>query len=113
MSLILDLPQETEVALSERARREGTNLSQLVQRILEKAALEKEIFYDADGDPGGDPDALAKAMSRFRARTPEELAADRESILASARPARPLPEGKTWAEVIRENWPGEDSIPEP
>lgn len=109
MSLVLDLPQETEAALTERAEREGMNLLQFARSVLEKAAHDPSVFYDGDGDPDGEPDALAKAMARIRNRTPEELAENRARILASARPALPLPEGKTWAEVIRENWPGEGS----
>ncbi len=35
-------------------------------------------------------------------RTPDEVAEDRARIMARSRPARPLPPGKTWIDVINE-----------
>lgn len=58
--------------------------------------------------PTGD-DPLSIAIRRFLNRTPEEVLAARERILANSRPARPLPEGKTLEEVVQALWPGTET----
>jgi hypothetical protein len=42
-------------------------------------------------------------------RTAKELAADREEIFANSRPPRPLPPGKTLADVVEGTWPGDET----
>ena len=41
-------------------------------------------------------------VSRWAYRTPEQKRIDAEKALSRAWPARPLPEGKTWQDVLRE-----------
>jgi hypothetical protein len=55
------------------------------------------------------PTALDAAVLRTTNRSPEEIEAARTTVLATARPARPLPPGKTWLEVISGQWPGDES----
>jgi hypothetical protein len=50
-----------------------------------------------------------REIRRLTSRTPEEIAAARERIPKASRPPRPLPEGKTLAEVVQGLWPGEDT----
>lgn len=59
--------------------------------------------------PPGDNPALERAIRWLTSRTPEEIMATRERILKASRPARPLPEGKTLAEVVQGLWPGDET----
>lgn len=55
------------------------------------------------------PDALAEAVNRLVNRTPEQKLADRAAVMKTARPGRPLPEGKTFFEVVQGTWPGDET----
>jgi predicted DNA-binding antitoxin AbrB/MazE fold protein len=52
---------------------------------------------------------LEREIRRLTSRTPEEIMRAREEILKASRPARPLPEGKTHAEVVQALWPGDET----
>lgn len=52
---------------------------------------------------------LVAAIARMNSRTPEEIAAARKRILDSTPEPQPLPEGKTLAEVIVGQWPGNET----
>ena len=52
---------------------------------------------------------LALAIQRMNSRTPEQILADRERILANGQQPRPLPEGKTLEEVVQSLWPGDET----
>lgn len=54
-------------------------------------------------------EALEREIRWLTSRTPEEIMAARERILKASRPARPLPEGKTLAEVVQALWPGDET----
>jgi hypothetical protein len=49
------------------------------------------------------------ALKRATQRSPEEIEADRLEILKTARPARPLPAGKTLCDVVQGTWPGTET----
>ncbi|MBL8865619.1 MAG: hypothetical protein KF873_01690 [Gemmataceae bacterium] len=53
--------------------------------------------------------ALDEALARLANRTPEQKLADREKLMRTARKARPLPEGKTFFEVVQGTWPGDET----
>ncbi len=55
---------------------------------------------------GNDAQACA---SRWAYRTPEQKRIDAEKALSRAWPARPLPEGKTWQDVLREVGRGDET----
>ncbi len=55
------------------------------------------------------PDPIAEAMARIANRTPEEVLAAREAILAKSTPPRPLPPGKTWIDMVVGQWPGDET----
>jgi hypothetical protein len=59
--------------------------------------------------PETKPDPIAEAMARIINRTPEEILAAREAILARSPPPRPLPPGKTWIDMVVGQWPGEET----
>ena len=54
-------------------------------------------------DPPPSPEEMERLREQFKdRRTPEQIQADRERILAASPPPTPLPPGKTLADVIRE-----------
>jgi hypothetical protein len=52
---------------------------------------------------------LSNAVGKLLSRKPEQAEAARAALLALARPARPLPEGKTLNDVVEGTWPGDES----
>jgi hypothetical protein len=54
-------------------------------------------------------EVLAEQIPRWRNRTPAEVAAMRDEYLALARPGKPLPPGKTWADMVIGQWPGDET----
>jgi len=56
-----------------------------------------------------EPSALDMAARRLTGRTPEQVAADRARVLALSPPPRPLPPGKTLADVVVGRWPGDET----
>jgi len=68
-----------------------------------------EVSVEPNNQQDGEPTALELAIRRLNSRTPEQIAADRERILARSRPARPLPPGKTWIDMVVGQWPGDET----
>ena len=60
-----------------------------------------------DPEPACDP--LALAIARLKNRTPDQVAADCDRLLALSPPPRPLPPGKTLADVVVGMWPGDET----
>lgn len=54
-------------------------------------------------------DPLEEAIRRWNARTPEQVQADREEVLAGSKKPRPLPPGKTLDDMVRGKWPGDET----
>ncbi len=55
------------------------------------------------------PDALTEAVNALINRTPEQKLADRAEGMKSVRKGRPLPEGKTFDDVAKGTWPGDET----
>ena len=68
-----------------------------------RTLVERDTAVDAR------PDALAEAIQRLTSRTPAEIDVDRARILALTEEPRPLPEGKTLADVVVGQWPGDET----
>lgn len=77
----LELTADTEIKLREKAKTAGLPLEVYLQELAE----------------------------RLTSRTPEQVLADRDRVLRTARRGRPLPEGKTLADVVAGTWPGDES----
>lgn len=108
MSVLLDLPRETELALIDRAEREGVPVPQVILHLLQQA-LDASSPLNTVEEPDGDPLALERAMELYRRRTPEEIAKNREQILAASTPVLHPPTGKTITEMVVGKWPGKES----
>ena len=97
-TVTVKLQTGTEQRLREKATAEGQTLETYLADLADR---------EADGD--GQPDPLAAAMRRFTARTPDEVLADRNAVLATARRGRAIPAGKTLFDVVEGTWPGDES----
>jgi hypothetical protein len=56
-----------------------------------------------------DNEALQREIQWMESLTEEDHMKFRTELAKISRPARPLPEGKTLAEVVQANWPGDES----
>lgn len=97
-TVTVKLQTDTERRLREQATAEGQTLETYLADMADRAA-----------DGGQQPDTLAEAMRRLTTRTPDEVLADRNAVLATARRGRPLPAGKTLFDVVEGTWPGDES----
>ena len=60
-------------------------------------------------DAPDEADAPVEPVYRWANRTPEQKAIDRAEAMKYLRPGRPLPEGKTFDDVVRGRWPGDET----
>ncbi|MBM3983836.1 MAG: hypothetical protein FJ304_26930 [Planctomycetes bacterium] len=63
-------------------------------------------------DEDCEPDALAKAIAwaeSLKHRTDAELEEDRRRLFALSPPPRPIPEGRTLADIVEGSWPGDET----
>ncbi|MDX2045015.1 MAG: hypothetical protein SF097_27635 [Acidobacteriota bacterium] len=115
--MVITVTQETEKQLTALAERVGAPVAVYAGHLLEQKLQENgwqngkngSGVVVEDNDDDTDPDALAKAMASLLNRTPEEIEQARERIFAASRPPRPLPEGKTLEDVLRGQWPGDET----
>lgn len=89
-------------AVEERLRAKAKEMGLTLEDYLEELA-------EQHAPANGHPDPLELAVKRLTSRTPEQIMADRERILAAAPPPRPLPEGKTLFDVVVGTWPGDET----
>jgi len=61
-------------------------------------------------DPPSEPnEAVREYIERIANRTPEEIEANRVASIAASPKPRPLPPGKTLADVMCGKWPGDET----
>ena len=68
-----------------------------------------EAIDERDSENDGYTDAYEAALKRWTNRTPEQKRIDREELMKRARKGRPLPEGKSFFEVVQGTWPGDET----
>ena len=90
----IELTDEGEARVRATVARAGLSVGDWLQKLANKEA--------------GEPDLLAQEIRWLTSRTPEQIAADREEVLKSSRPPRPLPPGKTFLEAVG-GWPGDET----
>jgi len=98
-SVTVTLDHDTEARLRVRAASRGETLDAHLHRVVAREA-------DAPPEPA---DALARGVAWLTNRTPEEIAAARARVLATASIPRPLPPGKTLIEAVEGTWPGNET----
>ncbi len=96
--IAIRLRSETEEKLRDRAAIVGMSLETFIEEIAEREA--------EANDPN---EVIAKAVARIQSRTQEQLLTDRDRILGLTPPPRPIPEGKTFFDVVQGTWPGDES----
>jgi len=121
MTITLELSPEDESRLREKAAAHGQSLPDYLKSVAERDA--GSIHRNGRGD-GGDEDSnttvpgvatqpgdavVRRAAAALNNRTPEQIAQDRARVFAAARPARPLPPGKTLEDVVVGKWPGDET----
>ncbi|MEK7833483.1 MAG: hypothetical protein AAB401_20500 [Acidobacteriota bacterium] len=112
--MVITVTQETEKQLTALAERVGAPVAVYAGHLLEQKLHENggrngNHGFTVQDDDDTDPDALAKAIAELSNRTPEEIEQTRDRILAASRPPIPLPEGKTLGDVLRGQWPGDET----
>jgi hypothetical protein len=112
----VNVSPETENQLTERAERIGARVADYAGFLLEQKLRENGAAQPVNGveketaeDDDTDPDALAHALAELFNETPEEAEQARLELLAASRPPRPLPEGKTLADMVFGQWPGDET----
>lgn len=109
----VNVSPEIENQLTERAEQIGARVSDYAGFLLEKKLQEdtetEKINGRSNEDLDEDPYALDHAIAKLLSRTPEEVEQARERILRASRPPRPLPEGKTFVDVVCGQWPGDET----
>ncbi len=79
----------------------------LSQKSAELAGRYVRVYVDPDEEEPAE--TLEAAMERLNSRTPEQIDAARKRILDATPEPHPLPKGKTLADVIMGQWPGDET----
>ena len=87
---------------------EGTP-AQLAAHILRLPDARFQMTVVSETAPEDAVESLEAALDRMVNRSPAEVEAARERILAASPPPRELPEGKTLLDVIMGKWPGDET----
>jgi hypothetical protein len=109
MQMTVTVSPEAEKILGDLAARHGKSVPEMAEALLEEKVMETISLDVANGENDEDPYALENAIARLNSRTPEEIEAARTRLLAQSRPPRPLPEGKTFLDVVCGQWPGDET----
>ncbi|MGH9753881.1 MAG: hypothetical protein ACREA2_13965 [Blastocatellia bacterium] len=112
----VNVSPETEGQLKEMAEQMGAQVADYAGFLLEQKLRENGAAHPVNGVEGAveedediDPDALARAIDELLNQTPEEAEQARLELLRASRPPRPLPEGKTFFDVVCGQWPGDET----
>jgi len=111
----VNVSPETEKRLTEMASQSGARVADYAGFLLDQKVRESddEAFANGANENGEDldtnPNALAEAIQKLLNRTPEEKEEARQRLLQRSRRARPLPEGKTFVDVVCGQWPGDET----
>ena len=78
-------------------------------QILEEKLKEPYTTSPTDEDGDFGLDALERAIAQMMSRTPEEVEETRARLFQEMEPPRPLPPGKTLADILSGQWPGDET----
>jgi hypothetical protein len=97
------LPTEAVAKLRTQAAVRGLALEAYLRLVSERTAEGEEPTGDESND------RLEKEIAWLTGRTKEEVEETRRALLSASRPARPVPEGKTLADMVEGKWPGDET----
>lgn len=103
MEITITVSEEMQRKLQDLAQESGLSVADCAHDMLE-GNLERLHLYAWQ-----ELSAYEKVMARIANRTPEQIAEAQRRALASARPACPLPPGKTLADMVFGKWPGNET----
>jgi hypothetical protein len=106
MQMVVNISSEAEKILGELAARNGRSMPEVAGELLEEKLKEAALLALTDD---ADVDALELAIAQMMTRTPEEVEETRARLFQEMAPPRPLPPGKTLFDVVRGQWPGNES----
>ena len=98
------LPTEAVAKLRSQAAVRGLALEAYLRFVAERTARGEEPTGDDEPE-----DRLEKEIAWLTGRTKEEVEETRQALLSASRPARPVPEGKTLADMVEGKWPGDET----
>jgi hypothetical protein len=114
--MVINVSPETEKQLVEAAARIGARVADYAGFLLERTLRGNGNVHSVNGAQKSEreakakqPNALAHAMAELSNQTPEEREQARQRLLEVSRPPRPLPEGKTFLDVVCGQWPGDET----
>ena len=103
MTIAINVAPEVEAKLEKKAAALGMDLPKYLEAVVEREAVAATAPNEVE------PSELDRAVAEMTSRTPEQIAAMRERLLAASPPPRPLPPGKTLFDVIGGQWPGDET----
>jgi hypothetical protein len=109
MQMVVNVSPEAEKILGELAARNGISVPEIAGELLEEKLKETHTITSTDEDGDFDPDALERAIAQMTNRTPEEVEETRARLFQEMEPPRPLPPGKTLADILSGQWPGDET----
>ncbi len=102
MTLTIDLTPDEEARLRAAARRRGLAPAECAHKLLAEHLPDVEEASKRFS-------TLDEAIAKMTHRTPEEIEETRRRVLEASRPPRDLPPGKTLADVVVGQWPGDET----
>lgn len=109
MQMVVNVSPEAEKILGELAARNGISAPEMAGELLEEKLKETYTISPTDEDGDFDPDALERVIAQMTNRTPEEIEETRARLFQEMEPPRPLPPGKTLADILYGKWPGDET----
>jgi hypothetical protein len=109
MSIILNLPAESEQALGRLAEEKGQAPAEYLKDLVEQAVRGASTPSTRSSDGAQEETELDRAIARMKRRTPEEARAARQRLEEAIEPGRPLPPGTTLFDAVAGKWPGDES----
>jgi hypothetical protein len=88
---------------------EGTPAELAEQLRLLPDTQKYQMTLTSEETAEGDTETLETAIAKMTSRTPEEIAAARERLLAASPQPRELPMGQTIFDAVMGKWPGDET----
>jgi hypothetical protein len=101
MTLTIHISRETQKRLEEIAAENGQRPADYVRHLVEQSVDGPKLSEE--------PSPLRQVVSEMTHRTPEQIAQAQARAMQTYLPRRPVPPGKTLAEIVSGQWPGQET----